>query len=253
MGYTTQFEGNFQLDRPLFDSQALYLLEFARTRRVKRSVGALSALPDLGREAVDLPLGEEGGYFINESHPQAIASILDENRPPTGQPSLYCQWIPTADGHGVEWDGREKFYRYVEWLQYLIIHFLDCWGYQLSGTVNWQGEVPSDRGQIVVVDNQIVQPKQAETLLAIATSPIAVPLPVWQGLHAVHTVDPTALVSWVATLQQAIALGYPETAAWIEANLTGLYGAGVDRGFLAQETGEVFLPTCCSIGTWDNK
>ena len=79
------------------------------------------------------------------------------------------------------------------------------------------------------------------------------PLPVWQGLHAVHTVDPTALVSWVATLQQAIALGYPETAAWIEANLTGLYGAGVDRGFLAQETGEVFLPNCCSIGIWVNR
>lgn len=41
----------------------------------------------------------------------------------------------------------------------------------LSGTVNWQGEVPSDRGQIVVVDNQIVQPEQAETLLAIAKAP----------------------------------------------------------------------------------
>ena len=33
MGYTTEFIGNFQILRPLFDFQALYLLEFARTRR----------------------------------------------------------------------------------------------------------------------------------------------------------------------------------------------------------------------------
>lgn len=252
MGYTTQFEGRFQLDRPLFDSQALYLLEFAHTRRTKRSSAMLASIPDPGREAVDLPLGEEGGYFINESHPQAKSSVLDDNRPPTGQPSLYCQWIPTADGRGIKWDGTEKFYRYVEWLQYLIVHFLVRWHYQLNGAVTWQGETLLDQGQIVVIANQIVQPEGAETRLTITTSPISVPLSVWQGLYAVNTTDPTALVSWIAAEQQAIALGYPETARWIKANLTGLYGAGVDRGFRAEETGETFVPTCCPIGTWVN-
>lgn len=87
-----------------------------------------------------------------------------------------------------------------------------------------------------MVNNEVVQPEQAEALLAIATTPIAVPLSVWQGLYAVHTKDPTALVSWIATLHQAINLGYLETAGWIEANLSGQYGAGVERGFLAQES-----------------
>lgn len=104
----------------------------------------------------------------------------------------------------------------------------------------------------MVVDNQIVQPEQAEALLAIATTPIAVLLSVWQGLYAVHITDPTALVSWIATLHQAIDLGYLETAGWIEANLSGQYGAGVERGFLTQETGAVFVPTCCPIATWVN-
>ncbi len=249
MGYTTEFVGNFQLDRPLFDFQALYLLEFARTRRVKRSPDLLATIPDLGRDAVGLPLGLESGYFINESHPQAAASVQDENRPPKGQPGLYCQWQPTVDGRGVEWNGHEKFYRYVEWLQYLIIHFFVPWGYQLNGTINWQGETPSDQGQIVVMDNQIVQPEQAEAKLAVATSPISVPLDVWSGLYAVHTADPTVLVSWVATLHSCIDLGYPQTARWIEENLGGLYGVGVDRGFVALETGAVFVPTCYPIGT----
>lgn len=165
-------------------------------------------------------------------------------------PLFDSQWRPTANGRGVEWNGHEKFYRYVEWLQYLIVHFFVRWGYQLSGTVTWQGETPSDRGQIIVVNNEVVQPEQAEALLAIATTPIAVPLSVWQGLYAVHITDPTALVSWSATLHQAINLGYLETAGWIEANLSGQYGAGVERGFLAQETGAVFVPTCCPMGTW---
>jgi hypothetical protein len=248
MGYTTEFVGYFQLERPLFDYQTLYLLDFARTRRVKRSPTILATIPDAGRDAVGLPLGEEGGYFINESHPQAALSIIDENRPPKGQPGLYCQWQPTSDGRGVEWNGHEKFYRYVEWLQYLIVHFFIPWGYQLNGTVTWLGENPSDKGQIVVMNNRIVQPEDAEAKLAIATSPVSVPLRVWLGLHAVHTANPTALVSWVTTLQQVIDLGYQETAHWIEANLIQLYGAGVDRGFQAEETGAVFVPTCCPIG-----
>ncbi|MBD2773826.1 hypothetical protein [Iningainema tapete] len=243
MGYTTEFVGNFQLNRPLFDFEVLYLLEFARTRRVKRSPTILATIPDPGRDAVGLPLGEEGGYFINELHPQAESSVLDDNRPPKGQPGLHCQWQPTSDGRGVEWDGHEKFYRYVEWLQYLIVHFFIPWNYQLNGTVSWQGETSSDKGQIVVVDNQIVQPQNAEAKLAVATSPISVPSSVWSGLHAIHTTDPTILVSWVATLRSCADLGYSDTAGWIEANLTGLYGVGIDRGFQDQETGEVFIPT----------
>lgn len=248
MGYTTEFAGSFQLDRPLFDFQALYLLDFALTRRVKRSPTILTTIPDPGRDAVDLPLGEEGGYFINESHPQAAASVIDENRPPKGQPGLYCQWQPTADGRGIEWNGREKFYRYVEWLQYLIVHFFVPWGYQLNGTVIWQGETTSDRGQIVVVNNQIVQPQNAEAKLAFATSPILVPNDVWIGLSAVDSADSTILVSWVATLQKAIDLGYPQTARWIEENLNGLYGYGVDLGFQNRETGAVLVPSSYPIG-----
>ncbi|MBF2062855.1 MAG: hypothetical protein IGS39_00235 [Calothrix sp. C42_A2020_038] len=249
MGYTTVFTGNFQFDHPLFDFQALYLIEFARTRRVKRDKAKLTTVPDPGRDAVGLTLGEEGCYFINESHYLAGASVIDENRPPKGQPGLYCQWQPTFDGCGIEWNGQEKFYRYVEWLQYLIVNFFTPWGYQLSGTVKWVGEIESDSGQIIVENNCILQPENAELKLQIATSPIPVPGEIWQGLYAVNKADPTILISWVATLHSCVKLGYLDTARWIEENLVGLYGAGVDRGFQDQETGAVFIPTCYSLGS----
>jgi hypothetical protein len=75
-----------------------------------------------------------------------------------------------------------------------------------------------------------------------------VPHSVWLGFYAVHSTDPSRLVSWVATLRRVTELGYPETASWIEENLTKLYAPGIDRGFVSMETGEMFLPSCYPIG-----
>jgi hypothetical protein len=244
MGYTTKFVGSFELDRPLYDFQVLYLLEFARTRRVKRNVTKLTTIPDSTREAVNLPLGEEGCYFINTFHPEAEASIIDDNRPPQGQPGLYCQWQPTSDGRGIEWDGQEKFYKYVEWLQYIIVNFLAYWGYELNGTVTWQGETELDTGNIVVVNNKIIEPYNAEDRLKIITSPVIVPGEIWYGLYAANQTDSHVLASWVSALHTCNELGYPETAKWIEENLIELYGAGISKGFQNQDTGAVFIPNC---------
>lgn len=67
----------------------------------------------------------------------------------------YCQWKPTDDGLFIMWDLGEKFYGWLEWLQYIVEHHLKPWGYRLSGEVRWRGEDPSDSGIIYVKDNQI--------------------------------------------------------------------------------------------------
>jgi hypothetical protein len=87
-----------------------------------------------------------------EGRPQGV---LDYNNAPLGQPGLWCQWIPTEDGTAIEWDGCEKFYDYIEWLEYLIENFLKPWGYVLEGTCEWQGEDRQDRGRIVVNNNVV--------------------------------------------------------------------------------------------------
>jgi hypothetical protein len=72
-----------------------------------------------------------------------------------GCPGGYCQWTIGEDGDTVEWDGGEKFYDYVEWMQYLIGKFFEPWGYTLNGEVMYSGESIDDNGTIRVVNNLV--------------------------------------------------------------------------------------------------
>jgi hypothetical protein len=130
MGYDTNFCGSFELDKPLSKE----------------------------RIAAGLPIGKQGAYFVGGlgfAGQDDDASIIECNTPPDGQPGLWCQWVPSNDGTAIVWDGSEKFYGYVEWIEYLIEHFLKPWGYVLNGEVEWFGEDANDRGMICIADNVV--------------------------------------------------------------------------------------------------
>lgn len=149
MGYTTDFDGSFTVTPTLTEDDRVFLEKFSRTRRMARNVG-----PEYG---VDGEFYVFGKGWAGQDHDE---TIIDYNRPPRTQPGLWCQWVPTEDGNEIEWDGGEKFYDYVEWLEYLIEKILAPRGYTLNGTVFWQGEEDSDRGKIVVTNN-VVKTKRA--------------------------------------------------------------------------------------------
>ncbi len=109
MGYTTEFEGTFQLDKPL-------------------TVKQWKELNDLAAQ---------------------------DHRDDKSKPGYYCQWVPTSDGEGIEWDGNEKFYDYKEWLEYIIKNYLTPWGLVLNGMVRWRGESFDDIGILTVKDNVV--------------------------------------------------------------------------------------------------
>lgn len=149
MGYSYEFSGRFRVRPPLSGAQRRYLLAFGSTRRVTRKTQLLKDIADPIREAVSLPIGLEGCYFIGtaddlapEPHPE---SIIDGNRPPGGQPGLWCQWVPDENGCALHWDGGEKFHNFEDWLVYLVDHFLKPWGCVLEGQVEWQGNDEGDR------------------------------------------------------------------------------------------------------------
>lgn len=152
MGYNINFNGSFELDQQLTRAQEAYLRAFAETRRMKRDVTRVAALPDTERMAVGLPLGEDGEYYVGN---EGNETIIDYNEPPSTQPSLWCQWVPRANGGGIEWDDGEKFYKYVKWLKYILKHFLIPWGYNVYGSVSWWGEELGDAGIITVKDNKV--------------------------------------------------------------------------------------------------
>lgn len=155
MGYTTEFKGEFRFDRPLTAAHRAYLMRFTETRRMKRNASVAARMSDPLREAVGLPIGCDGEYFVGVSERDDFVSVVCGNIPPSNQCGLWCGWVPNNDGTALCWDGSEKFYRYVEWLEYLIAHFFVTWNYVLEGRVTWQGEDGDDKGTIVVHANTV--------------------------------------------------------------------------------------------------
>jgi hypothetical protein len=114
MGYTTEFEGEFEFSRELTEEEAAVLHAFSE----ERHGGNTKAYP--------------------------------------GFPGFWCNWTPTHDRRGLEWNGMEKFYDYVPWLNHLITKFFIPWDVQLSGQVRYRGENFADMGIIKVKDNRII-------------------------------------------------------------------------------------------------
>ena len=91
MGYTTEFEGTLHLDRTLKPVHKAYLLKFSGTRRMKRNPLIANTLSDPVREAVGLPIGEEGAYFVEGlgfAGQDRDNSVTEGNYPPETQPGL---------------------------------------------------------------------------------------------------------------------------------------------------------------------
>ena len=135
MGYTTEFTGSFETDKPV-DNETFDLINgLAGTRRVKRS-------------GLDAKYGIDGEFYWETD------GNYGQNESPSTQPGPWLQWEMT-DRQTIEWDGGEKFYYYVEWLEYLIDKILKPKGYIINGEVEWAGEEQGDLGLIIVVNNVV--------------------------------------------------------------------------------------------------
>jgi hypothetical protein len=144
MGYTTDFSGRFELNKPLTEKMYNYLKLFNETRRMGIKV--------------DAAYGVEGEFYVEGKGSLGQGrepNIIDNNKPPRTQPGLWCQWTPHNDRMAIVWDEGEKFYNYTKWLVYLIHKILAPNGYVLNGIVSWQGEENGDVGEIFVEDNRV--------------------------------------------------------------------------------------------------
>jgi len=137
MGYSTSFEGQLKFNKQLSLDDHTFLTKLAQTRRMARNV--------------DAKYGVEGEFYVDDE----TTGVIDYNTPPSTQPGLWLDWEPTEDGWYLEWNESEKFYDYVEWLEYLINKILAPKGYVLNGEITWQGEEPDDIGKIIVKDNKV--------------------------------------------------------------------------------------------------
>lgn len=172
MGYTTEFYGQITIDPPLDADEIAYLTKFSESRRMLCTQGPYYV--------------DRGGCMGQNSGPE----VLDHNRPPAGQPGLWCQWVPTADGTAVEWDGGEKFYDAAEWMAYLMGHFLAPGAYAKSelpflrghtcnGRIEAFGEDRDDTWVLIVNNNVVstarvtarMDPETLQTVLVVPPEP----------------------------------------------------------------------------------
>lgn len=98
------------------------------------------------------------GYFWKNTKPNYV---IDVNKHPSTQPSLWLHWVINEDGY-LEWNGGEKFYEYCEWLKYLIVNIFEPFKYTLNGEIEFKGEYRSDSG-IIKVENNKVEKKYCQT------------------------------------------------------------------------------------------
>ena len=124
MGYQTTFSGHFDIAPALTPEDREFLLKLSNSRRMARKVG-----PEFGMEG-EFYVADEGIEERDFENP----NIIDEDRPPSTQPSLWCHWAPNASGTALQWNGREKFYEYVAWIEYLVEAILEPRGFTLNGT-----------------------------------------------------------------------------------------------------------------------
>ena len=165
MGYSTTFNGSFTIDRPVDDETDKLLHGLASTRRMKRDVAKLGKRVHKKARATKADIaawtkefGDQGEFWVGDSTDcgqNRTDDIIDYNGPPDSQPGLWCAWGIQEDRQTIEWDGGEKFYKYVEWIKYFIEKILAPRGYTLNGSVTWQGEDDADAGQIEIVDNAV--------------------------------------------------------------------------------------------------
>jgi len=158
MGYTTVFEGEIIIVPHLDDETNNLINGLSKTRRMKRNLKKLAEMLNITEDECFQKYGTEVEFYFNpisnnfgQEHDM---SIIDYNNPPSTQPSLWLQWI-VEDKNRIIWSGGEKFYEYVEWLEYLINKILKPIGYICNGKISFEGEDEDDYGIIIVKNNKV--------------------------------------------------------------------------------------------------
>jgi hypothetical protein len=165
MGYSTDFFGSVEVDKRVDDETYELLMGLSNTRRMKRDPKKLAERLKMTEQEVLDKYGEDCQLWVGDQDnfgQNETPDVVNGNGPPKGQPGLWCKWEMDEDQKTIQWNGAEKFYDYVEWMQYLIDVVLAPKGYVVNGEIEWQGEERDDKGLLCVVNN-VVTTKGAVT------------------------------------------------------------------------------------------
>ena len=147
--------------------------------------GRIEIDPPLNRHEIDFLVAFAGPASGPHRSPA-------DGLPRRGRPLSWCQWVPTADGTALGWNGGDCFYFYTEWLAYLIDTFLSrrarlrrasrgpratvpagCTGFTFDHVLDGTVDVRTPAGtlrRITVRDNRVEEHLVAGPGLAVRSS-----------------------------------------------------------------------------------
>jgi len=202
MGYHTDFNGMIEIKPSLTEEHKAYLHAFMTTRRMERDEDEVAKLPDPLREAVGLPIGIDGEFYVGgvedveegrDGHHHH--SITNYNHSPGGCPELWCHYEILGDSNELyAVDG--KNYAFIEWLFYLNEQFFQPWGYQLSGNIDWDGEDEDDRGELHVRHNEAEGVNEIDTVVMEVRWPKPFTEGVWAKPEPKPVVETVMSLDW---------------------------------------------------------
>lgn len=101
----------------------------------------------------------EGEFKLNkklDKETHKLLADLDNNIDSfKDNPGFRCDWTPSDDGKYIHWNGSEKFYEYIAWIEFILDRILLPRGYTLNGVVTWHGESSGDIGRITATGKAI--------------------------------------------------------------------------------------------------
>ena len=159
MGYHTEWFGCFEIYNKnqkrakLPKKVAALIIGLSKTRRMCRNTTRLAKRLRMSEERCLRLYGVYGERYIEKNYETTLGQtnspdIIDYNQPPPNQPGLWCNFTYNTETRVIEWNGGEKTRDGVEWIKY-IADLIQEHGYDLKGTMNWQGEDEDDNGILV--------------------------------------------------------------------------------------------------------
>jgi len=109
-----------------------------------------------GSIKIEPPLSWQEANKIN-----SFCNGRQDERSSTKHPGIWCDYTCTTTE--IKWNGSEKSYDMVQWMEFLIMEFFRPFGRKLDGQMEAQGEDFNDRWLLVVTDN-IVSVKRGKTV-----------------------------------------------------------------------------------------
>lgn len=101
---------------------------------------------------------------INFSRPLTFAEVAEIHAYTKGRhdgdpmaPSIHCDFEVNSDATGLVWNGSEKTYEAIDWIQLICDDFLDEFGVLANGSLVANGESRGDVWRLDVKDNVVTR------------------------------------------------------------------------------------------------